>query len=173
MKTALHDFIVGFLNRHRILTLATSRRDGWPQTTTVVYINEELILYCFVSRLSQKYANIRRDSRVSVAIAGDFESPSNIEGLSLAARAEFVYDRAEYDRIGTLLLKRTPEFISWGRLNPAFSPLVRMTPQIISVIDYSKRFGHSELVKVSARDLQPGLMTRSVEAAPAPPSSAK
>lgn len=80
MKAELHNVIVGFLNQHRILTLATSRRDAWPQATTVVYINEELILCCFVSRLRQKYANIRRDSRVSVAIASDFESPSNIEG---------------------------------------------------------------------------------------------
>jgi nitroimidazol reductase NimA-like FMN-containing flavoprotein (pyridoxamine 5'-phosphate oxidase superfamily) len=157
METELHNFIVDLLNRHRILTLATSRHDGWPQATTVAYVNEGLTLYCFVSRLSQKYTNISRDWRVSIAIASDFDDPMQICGLSLAARAEFIDDKPEYERICTLFLKRTPEFISWGHLNPAFSPLVRLTPQIISVIDYSKRFGHSDLVKISAQDLRPKL----------------
>lgn len=158
MKPELHDFVLDFLDRHRILTLATNRSDGWPQATTVVYINEGMTLYCFISRLSQKYANISRDARVSVAIADDFDDPSNIQGLSFAAHAELIEDKREYDRICDLFIKRTPEYISWGRLNPAFSPLVRLTPQIISVIDYSKAFGHTDLVKLSPHDLRANVL---------------
>ena len=154
MKIRLHDFITNFLDRHRILTLATNRPDGWPQATTVAYVNEGLTLYCFISRLSQKYANIRRDPRVSIAIAVDFDDPSNIQGLSLAARAELVDDTREYDRICALFLKRTPEYVPWGRVNPAFSSLVRLAPETVSVVDYSKGFGHSDLVKVSPQDLR-------------------
>lgn len=154
MKPELYDFIVGFLDRHRILTLATNRHDGWPQATTVAYINEGLTLYCFISRLSQKYANISRDPRVSIAIAGDFDDPLNIQGLSLAAHAEFIDEKREYKRIYELYLKRMSEYSSWGSVNPAFSPLVRLAPQIVSVIDYSKSFGHSEMTKVSPQDLR-------------------
>jgi pyridoxamine 5'-phosphate oxidase-like protein len=30
------------LNQHRLMTIATNRPDGWPQATTVGYVNEGL-----------------------------------------------------------------------------------------------------------------------------------
>ena len=32
-------------------------------------------------------------------------------------------------------------------------PLLRITPEVISLLDYSKGFGHTDLLKVSANDL--------------------
>lgn len=32
--------ILALLDRHRIMTIVTLRPDGWPQATTVGYINE-------------------------------------------------------------------------------------------------------------------------------------
>ena len=154
MNPDLRKFIFRILGQHRILTIATNRADGWPQATTVAYVNEGLTLYCFIARVSQKYANIKHDPRVSIAIAHDFNSPENIEGLSMAALAEYIDDKRVFDRILNLFLTRCPEFSSWGRPNPAFSPLVRLLPEIISVLDYSKSFGHSDLIKVSAADLR-------------------
>jgi nitroimidazol reductase NimA-like FMN-containing flavoprotein (pyridoxamine 5'-phosphate oxidase superfamily) len=37
--------ILSLLDQHRIMTLATLRPDGWPQATTVGYVNEGLTLY--------------------------------------------------------------------------------------------------------------------------------
>ena len=44
--------ILALLDQHRIMTIATLRPDGWPQATTVGYVNEGLTLY-FLCGLDQ------------------------------------------------------------------------------------------------------------------------
>jgi nitroimidazol reductase NimA-like FMN-containing flavoprotein (pyridoxamine 5'-phosphate oxidase superfamily) len=149
MTPELRDLILRLLDKHRIMTLATNRPDGWPQATVVGYANDGLKIYCFVSRLSQKYANIIRDPRVSATIASDAAQPLEIKGLSLAGKAAPVTDQTEVDRAYAIMLKRYPEYASWPRPNPAAAPLLRITPMIVSVLDYSKGFGHSDLVDVA------------------------
>jgi nitroimidazol reductase NimA-like FMN-containing flavoprotein (pyridoxamine 5'-phosphate oxidase superfamily) len=36
--------ILTLLDQHRVMTIATLRPDGWPQATTVGYVNEGLTL---------------------------------------------------------------------------------------------------------------------------------
>ena len=153
MKSQFKRQIVDLLNQHRIMTIATNRPDGWPQATVVSYANDGLIVYCRISRDSQKYANIARDPRVSLAIAKDYPQPLQIKGLSVAAHAFEVTDRGERDHAAEVLLQRYPEYKVMPRLDPAAVPTFRLTPEIVSVIDYSKGFGHSDLVKVTANDL--------------------
>jgi len=50
-------------------------------------------------------------------------------------------------------MKRYPEYASWPLPDPKIAPILRITPEIISVIDYSRGFGHSDLVSVSPGDL--------------------
>ena len=78
---------IEILDRYRLMAIATLRADGWPQVTMVSYANEGLLLYFVVSKQSQKYANIQRDSRVSIAVGRDFEDPEQIKALSIAANA--------------------------------------------------------------------------------------
>jgi nitroimidazol reductase NimA-like FMN-containing flavoprotein (pyridoxamine 5'-phosphate oxidase superfamily) len=153
MTPDLRESIVRLMDDHRIMTVATNRSDGWPQATVVGYANDGLILYCFVARTSQKYLNIMRDKRVSIAIANDFSDPLKITGLSLAANASVIEDRREFERACQLFLRRYPEYASWAVPDPAIAPILRMIPVVISVLDYSKGFGHSELVKISNNDL--------------------
>lgn len=138
--------VTNLLAQHRLMALATNRSDGWPQVTIVGYVHEGLDIYCYVARLSQKYANIARDPRVSVAIGADFNEPSAIKGLSLAGHARAVVDGEEYRRISALFLERFPEYARWPAPDPAMAPLLYITPNIISLIDYSKGFGHSQLL---------------------------
>ena len=154
MNDDLSRLAVRLLDEHRIMTIATNRPDGWPQATVVGYANDGLTIYCFVSRLSQKFANIQRDRRVSIAISGDFADPLQIKGLSLAAKAHPVEQRDEYDRACDVFMKRYPEYASWPRPDPKIAPMLRITPEIISVLDYSKGFGHSDLVNVTPGDLR-------------------
>lgn len=156
MKQDLRDAVLSLLGEHRIMTLATNRPDGWPQATVVGYANDGLKIYCFVSRLSQKFANIARDPRVSVAIASDFSHPLEIKGLSLSARAAVVTETTEFDRAYDIFLKRYPEYSTWPRPNPAVSPMLRLSPTVVSVLDYSKGFGHSDLVKIEQGDFGTG-----------------
>ena len=167
MMPKLKALILRLLDEHRVMTIATNRPDGWPQATMVGYVNDGFLLYCFVARNTQKYANILRDSRVSIAIGDDAANPSAIKGLSLAARAIEVTDPSEFDQAAKLRLRRYPEYSAQPRpaskadasLRVAPRPpqanvaLLRIEPEIISVLDYSKGFGHSDLVTFSERDL--------------------
>jgi len=155
MTPELRNFAVRVLDEHRIMTLATNRLDGWPQATVVGYANDGLTIYCFVARLSQKYSNIIRDPRVSAAIASDFSDPNDIKGLSLAGKAAPVTQEAEFDRACAIFMKRYPEYASWPRPNPATASIIRIRPTIVSVLDYSKGFGHSDLVKIEDDDMRP------------------
>ena len=110
MMPKLKALILRLLDEHRVMTIATNRPDGWPQATMVGYVNDGFLLYCFVARNTQKYANILRDSRISIAIGNDAASPLAIKGLSLAARAIEVTDASEFDHAAKLRLKRYPEY---------------------------------------------------------------
>jgi PPOX class probable F420-dependent enzyme len=153
MKHQFKQQIVDLLDRHRIMTIATVRPDGWPQATVVSYANDGLIIYCLVSRDSQKYANIMRDPRVSLTVANDYPQPLQIKGLSIAAQAVETSDPGERDHMAEILLRRYPEYKVMPRPDPAAVPLLRITPEIVSILDYSKGFGHTDLVKVTDADL--------------------
>ena len=45
MDASIRRKILDLLDAHRVMTLATLRPDGWPQATTVGYVNEGLVLY--------------------------------------------------------------------------------------------------------------------------------
>ncbi len=135
------------------MTIATNRADGWPQNTIVGYANDGMIVYFLVGRSSQKFANITRDSRVSVAIGNDYLNPMQIKGISMAARAAEVRDQAEIDNVAKIFFQRYPEYRAMPRPDTAEVPLMRLTPEIVSILDYAKGFGHTDLVRVSEADL--------------------
>ena len=153
MNPDLQKLILKLMNENRIMTVATNRPDGWPQATVVGYVNDGLTLYSFIGRTGQKFSNIARDNRVSITIGGDAPDPLQIKGLSLAARARPVEDRKEFERAGELFMKRYPEYASWPAPEPSLAPMMKFTPEIISVLDYTKGFGHSDLVNITREDL--------------------
>jgi nitroimidazol reductase NimA-like FMN-containing flavoprotein (pyridoxamine 5'-phosphate oxidase superfamily) len=140
---------VEILNRYRLMGLATLRADGWPQATMVSYANEGLLLYFIVSRASQKYANIERDSRVSIVIGRDFEDPADIKALSIAANASEVRDPKQRARAIDLILERHPALAKLGRPDPKHSAVMRAYCSIVTILDYSKGFGHADLLTVA------------------------
>jgi len=153
MKRQFKRQIIDLLDHHRIMTIATNRPDGWPQATVVGYANDGLIIYCLIGRESQKFANVARDPRVSLAIANDYPQPLQIKGLSIAARAVEAADPGEIDHVAEILLRRYPEYKVMPRPDPAAVPLMRITPEIVSILDYSQGFGHTDLVRVTDADL--------------------
>jgi nitroimidazol reductase NimA-like FMN-containing flavoprotein (pyridoxamine 5'-phosphate oxidase superfamily) len=140
--------ILTLLDQHRIMTIATLRPDGWPQATTVGYVNEGLTLYFLCGLDSQKAANLARDDRVSLTIDHDTPQVMEITGLSMAARAQAVVDSAEAAKVLRMLPLKYPEQVSLpGPMpTPEQVRIFRVTPTVISVLDYSKGFGHTDLV---------------------------
>ena len=139
--------ILEILDAHRNMNLATLRPDGWPQATTVGYANDGLTLYFLCGAQSQKAANLARDDRVSLTIDDDTGEVMEITGLSMAAHARRVEDEVEARNALKLLMSRYPE--QKAELpEPSGDGLAvfRVTPEVISVLDYTKGFGHTELV---------------------------
>jgi nitroimidazol reductase NimA-like FMN-containing flavoprotein (pyridoxamine 5'-phosphate oxidase superfamily) len=148
MSEVIRDKILALLNQHRNMSIATLRPDGWPQATTVGYANEGLTLYFLCAPASQKAANLARDNRVSLTIDHDTPQVMNITGLSMAARAQVVDDPTEAAKALHLLMLKYPEQKSLPLPMPAPADvrIFRLTPVVISVLDYSKGFGHTDLV---------------------------
>ncbi len=140
--------ILSLLDQHRIMTISTLRPDGWPQTTTVGYANEGLTLYFLCGLDSQNAANLARDDRVSLTIDHDTPQVMEITGLSMAARAQAVIDRAEAEKVLGMLPTKYPEQVSLPGPMPTPDDvrIFRVTPTVISVLDYSKGFGHTDLI---------------------------
>ena len=145
--------ILQLLEQHRIMTVATLRPDGWPQATTVGYANDGLTLYFLCGHDSQKAANLARDDRVSITIDHDTAQIMEISGLSMAGRAQMVLDPKEAERALRLLMQKYPKQESPdlpAMPSPADVRVFRVTPKVISVLDYSKGFGHTDLVACQA-----------------------
>ena len=148
MDEKLRRKILDILAEHRIMTVATLRPDGWPQATTVGYASDGLTLYFLCGLDSQKAANIARDDRVSITIDHDTPQVMEISGLSLAGRATQVKDVDEARRAIDLLISRYPEQRSFSFPMPKAEDVfvVRVEPVVISVLDYTKGFAHTDLV---------------------------
>lgn len=148
MDDTIRKKILALLDQHRIMTVATLRPDGWPQATTVGYASEGLTLYFLCGLQSQKAANLARDDRVSITIDRDTPQVMEITGLSMAAHARPVTDDAEAQRVMGLLFSKYPEQAAFSLPMPKPSEvrIFRVTPIVISVLDYTKGFAHTDLV---------------------------
>lgn len=171
MQKASRDFILNILDQGRDLTIATNRADGWPQATTVSFVHDGLLIYFGVGAEGQKARNIGRDKRVSIVVDVPCSDWQKIKGLSMAAEAEFVSDPKEVLHIGELMVERfgdqvTEEFervsaalrkSDGGKQSSPFESMgmrfVRIRPKIVSMLDYTKGFGHTDLVEIAASDL--------------------
>ncbi len=148
MDDTIRKKILALLDQHRIMTIATLRPDGWPQATTVGYVNEGLTLYFLCGKESQKAANLARDGRVSLTIDHDTPDLMAITGLSMAAHAQAVTDRAEAEKVLRMLPQKYPEQAKppVPMPTPDDVRIFRLRPTVISVLDYAKGFGHTDLV---------------------------
>ena len=154
MKEHLRSKILEILQACPDLAIATLREDGFPQNTTVSFVHDGMTMYCGVGAGSQKAINMRRDPRISITMTAPYETWDAITGLSIAARAEEVTSPDTMNKIGLLMLNRFPQI---ANMDPPAEMgdacFFQFTPFIISVLDYSKGFGHADLVTVEADDL--------------------
>lgn len=148
MDDKLRAKILELLDQHRIMTIATLRPDGWPQATTVGYVNDGMDIYFLCGLDSQKAQNLAKDSRVSLTIDHDTPDLMAITGLSMAAHAKLVTDRKEAEHALKLLPSKYPEKIPvpFPMPGPDDVRIYRVVPKVISVLDYTKGFGHTDLV---------------------------
>ena len=149
MDQATEAFIQKQLRRYRVLTLATQRPDGYPQATIVAFANDHLTLFVAVDSNSQKARNIRRNSKVSVAIGSDRRDWSKIAALSMAGQARVLRKADEITWAKSRLLTRFPEMKELGGADGFKGwAFIEIAPVVISVLDYTQGVGHTELIKL-------------------------
>lgn len=150
MNPALKQEIVSIFNEANDMTIATLREDGYPQATTVSYVNDGLTIYFGCAAKSQKAQNIARCAKVSLTINMPYASWKEIRGLSIGGKAQLVTDPEDLGRVAQLMFQKFPQIAGYAPIEVDEVVLFRVTPEIISVLDYRKGFGHTDLVKVAA-----------------------
>jgi general stress protein 26 len=150
MEAKLREQIVSIIGSVDDMTIATIREDGFPQATTVSYISDGPVIYFITGADAQKAHNIARNNKVSLTINRAYDSWNEIEGLSMGGLAIAVTDPKEIEKIGRLLLKKFPQAMQYepdegGKVQLSY---FRIEPKVISILDYKKGFGHTELVEM-------------------------
>ena len=140
---------IQILNDHRQMAISTVRPDGWPQTTIVGYTNDGWKLYFLIFRASQKFANIAKDDRVSIAVAADTSFLGEIKAVFAGAHAREVTDPSERDNAWRSMMERHPNLAEFGAPDDKETALMCAECKYVSVLDYSKGIGHSEELTLS------------------------
>jgi general stress protein 26 len=148
MDPALTEEIISILDDANDMTIATVREDGYPQATTVSYVNDGLNIYFGCATESQKAKNITRNNRVSLTVNLPYASWKEIRGLSIGGRAGRVTNSQEVDQASQLIFEKFPQIAGYAPAELEEIVLFRVTPEIISVLDYRKGFGHTDLANV-------------------------
>lgn len=149
MDASAREFVLNIINQEHDLTLATVRPDGYPQAITVSYANDGLTIYVGTGKESQKVNNIRHNNKVSLTINTDYRDWNHIKGLSMGGIAEILSDPEEIRRASECLLRRYPQAADLAQaVQPGDMVFLRIEPQVISILDYEKGFGHTDLVTV-------------------------
>ena len=147
MDSAMQEKIVAILSGATDMTIATVRPDGYPQATTVGYVNDGLKIYFGTAGESQKARNIALCDKVSLTVTPPYDRWEQIQALSMGGRAARVATRRN-DRVGRLMLKKFPQGADFGPEEANSIAIFSVSPEVVSVLDYHKGFGHTELVQV-------------------------
>ncbi len=150
MTPEQHKQFVAILDAAADLTIATVRPDGYPQATTVSFVNDGAKIYFGTWSKSQKAKNIAACDKVSVTVGLPYANWSEIRGVSLGGRARFVRDEAEIARVGALMLEKFPQLSeALSGVDNTEMAIIRVDAEVVSILDYAKGFGHTELVRVA------------------------
>ncbi len=143
--------ILEILDGAKDLTVATVREDGYPQATTVSFVHDGLKIYFGCDPNSQKARNIERSDKVSLTADLPYKEWNEIRGVSVGGRARFVTDAKERQHVFELMLARFPQIADYIKESDADEVgVVCVEPEVISLLDYRKGFGHTEEIRVAA-----------------------
>jgi len=154
MTEELRAKMIEIIESCKDMAISTIREDGWPQTNTVGFVSMEENIFFETFRTSSKAMNIARDNRISLAIWPYYENVANGSGISLGGYAEEVTDEETSKECSRLLLEKMPELadITYNDGDAVFPDphtiLYRIRPAVISILDFTKGFGHADFVVV-------------------------
>lgn len=147
MEEVLRAKILDLLASQYLMTLATIRPDGYPQATTVNYINDDLTVYFVTDAASQKVGNIALNNKVSIAITSQTEDFYKLSGLSMSGIATRILDE-EAAQIVLRLFRRLPQSKRYVPQDPGSLAVYAITPVAIALVEYASGLGKRFLVEL-------------------------
>lgn len=154
IDTAAQEQVQKILARATDLTLATVRADGGPHATTVSFVSDGLAIYAAIAIDCAKAHELHHDARIAATVNLPYADWSEIQGLSIIGAAGFVTDRDELQHVAALLLRKLPQYNSViGRPDIVPWPgllFIRIEPASLTIIDYTRGFGHATHHQVHA-----------------------
>jgi pyridoxamine 5'-phosphate oxidase-like protein len=138
-----------YLNKHRILTMATSNREGDPDATALEYANDGLDVYVSVRPKSRKVSNITENPKLFYEIHDDIditaEAVGNIQAIQVLAHPTIIsFGDPGFNDSFLIMINKFPVF---KRLNKEKRTILKFTPKKLWFLDYSKKFFHRDEVK--------------------------
>jgi uncharacterized protein YhbP (UPF0306 family) len=153
MRHALEQQIRTILAEARDMSIATCGSGGAPHATVVSFASRGLRLFFGCAPDSQKAQNLGAGGSVAATITLPYHDWSQIRGLSLTGRARRLEDMAEIDAAGLAFADKFPEIAQYAATSSQPIRLYEITPERISVLDYTRGFGHTEHCEVAPADL--------------------
>lgn len=138
--------IAAILTEGMDTTIATLRPDGAPHATTVSYASDGVAIFFGCGDRSQKAANLARDSRVALTVNLPHKDWAQIRGLSISGRAHELRDPDDIALVGLLFMVKYPEAAQLITGPEDSIVFFRVDLEVVSILDYRKGFGHTELV---------------------------
>lgn len=135
---------IKILNTHRTMAISTVRPDGWPQTTIVGYANRGFELYFLIYRASQKFANIKHDDRISIAVSAEPAELSQLQAVYAGAKAREITDPAEREAAWHLLMERHSNLAGLKIADASEAVFMLAKCKYVSMLDYTQGPGHQE-----------------------------
>jgi hypothetical protein len=135
------------------MAISTVRPDGWPQTTVVGYANKGFELFFLIFRASQKFANIVRDDRVSVAIAAEPNDLTELKAFYSGAHASEIINPKEREAAWRLLMERHSNLAGFQIPEAGEAAFMRAACKYVSVLDFTQGPGHREALTIDSEGM--------------------
>lgn len=148
MSSEVKRKIIDYMEKTRFCSLATvGRRSKEPRAAIIYYENSGLDIYFNTGKATQKALNIMANPAVAITIHHDNPSAKEISdtrGILYIGRANVVEEK-DFNKVPDGVLKLYDMVNSFY---PGASIIFKVTPKKIHFIDYSKGFGHRDVLEV-------------------------
>ena len=150
----IKETILGFLNNHHTMSLATSR-DDCPFAASLFYANDGFIIYFLSSPVSQHSLNLSQNPNVAITINKDYSEWRMIKGLQIIGKADKVPEEELPIVIKTYSEKHSfVRLILWDR---NFSSRIvdvgffKVIPETVRLIDNEVGFGYKVEIHITEK----------------------
>ena len=145
---------IRILEAHRIMAISTIRPDGWPQTTIVGYANRGWDIVFMIFRSGQKFANIQRDDRVSIAVGAEPAELAQLQAVYAGGHASEIIDPDERTEAWRQLMQRHSGLAGFQLPEAGEAAVMRAKLKYVSVLDYTQGLGHREQLTIGDTGVQ-------------------